>query len=73
MRLPAAFFGVSLWLAPVCGTAADVPGAGPPTEVVIEAFRAVRDGWSSDEVLLDDDLNAAFIRYCRQRLPRPPG
>ena len=44
-------------------------GAEPQDAVVIEAFRAVHQGWSSDEVLLDDDLNTAFIRHCRERLP----
>ncbi|MCL4207852.1 MAG: nucleotide excision repair endonuclease [Pirellulaceae bacterium] len=44
-------------------------GAETLDAVVIEAFRAVHDGWSADEVLLDDDLNAAFIRHCRERLP----
>ncbi len=59
-----------LWLAALLiGPSAVVQGDETLDQVVIEAFRAVHDGWSSDEVLLDDDLNAAFIDFCRQRLP----
>jgi predicted GIY-YIG superfamily endonuclease len=47
----------------------DSPSDERLSEVVIEAFRAVHEGWSSDEVLLDDDLNAAFVHRCRQQLP----
>jgi len=32
--------------------------------IVTEAFRAVNDGWSSDEVILQDDLNASFVATC---------
>ncbi len=37
--------------------------------VVIESFTSVHDGWSSDEVLLNDELNTAFISACQQQLP----
>jgi predicted GIY-YIG superfamily endonuclease len=37
--------------------------------VVKQAFVAVHDGWSADEVLVRDDLNAAFVARCRSRLP----
>jgi predicted GIY-YIG superfamily endonuclease len=37
--------------------------------VVQAAFRQTHDGWSSDEVLLRDDLNEDFVTACRQRLP----
>jgi len=39
------------------------------TEVVKVAFRKIHDGWSCDEVILKDSLNAAFIQRCRQSLP----
>ena len=39
------------------------------TEVVRESFREVHDGFSADEVLVRDDLNAAFIGRCRKSLP----
>jgi predicted GIY-YIG superfamily endonuclease len=39
------------------------------TEVVKQAYREVHDGWSTDEVLLRDTLNEAFIRRCRRSLP----
>ncbi len=38
-------------------------------EIVIAAFAATHDGWSSDEVILDDRLNQAFIASCQQHLP----
>lgn len=37
--------------------------------VVKEAFAAAHDGYSADEVLLDDELQAAFQTECRKRLP----
>ena len=37
--------------------------------VVGAAFRQTHDGWSSDEVLLRDNLNEVFLAVCRQRLP----
>jgi len=39
------------------------------TRVVREAFRDVHDGWSTDEVLLNDSLNVAFVQRCRRSLP----
>lgn len=48
------------------------PPASEPAEldqVVMDAFRTTHDGWSSDEVILDDNLNQAFIAHCQQRLP----
>lgn len=32
--------------------------------VVTEAFQAVSDGWSSDEVILQEELNASFVAHC---------
>ena len=37
--------------------------------VVRSAFTAVHDGWSTDEVLLQDNLNRQFIAACRRQLP----
>jgi predicted GIY-YIG superfamily endonuclease len=37
--------------------------------VVQEAYRATHEGWSSDEVVLSDELNAAFLAHCRKSLP----
>lgn len=41
----------------------------PLKQVVAAAFDSVHDGYSVDEVLLDDDLQAEFQRACRERLP----
>lgn len=38
-------------------------------DVVREAFRQSHDGWSTDEVLIRDELNRAFIASCREQLP----
>lgn len=37
--------------------------------IVQKAFSASHDGWSSDEVLLQDDLNAKFISICKDACP----
>lgn len=37
--------------------------------VVRSAFVAVHDGWSSDEVILNSELNQKFIEQCQSRLP----
>ncbi len=50
-------------------TAAGGPTDDQLADVVRQAFREVHDGYSSDEVLVRDDLNAAFIAKCRQTLP----
>lgn len=64
------------WLCLAClagtvfGQAPD-PGIGNPGQLkqaVREAFAAAHDGYSVDEVLLDDQLQAAFQEQCRQRL-----
>ena len=34
--------------------------------IAADAFSAVHDGWSSDEVILQDELNEAFIAKCRK-------
>ena len=38
--------------------------------VIDDAFTATHDGWSVDEVILNDDLNAAFLKRCRKQLPK---
>ena len=37
--------------------------------VAVEAFRVTHDGYSSDEVILNDELNAKFIAACQQQIP----
>jgi predicted GIY-YIG superfamily endonuclease len=39
-------------------------------DVVRLAYADVYDGWSTDEVLLQDELNKSFIAACKKRLPR---
>jgi predicted GIY-YIG superfamily endonuclease len=43
----------------------------PPdlSQVVAQAFRDVHDGWSADEVVVNDTLNAAFLDRCHNVLP----
>lgn len=36
---------------------------------VRDAFAATHDGWSSDEVILQDALNEAFVIRCQERFP----
>jgi predicted GIY-YIG superfamily endonuclease len=38
-------------------------------QTVVAAFQQVRDGWSSDEVLLQDQLYTQFLSACSQTLP----
>ncbi len=38
-------------------------------EVVAAAFAKTHDGWSSDEVILNTELNQAFVEACQQSLP----
>ncbi len=47
-----------------------LPDEPPQIEAaVIQAFAAVHEGYSSDEVLLDDRLNARFLAACQARVP----
>ena len=39
-------------------------------DVVRRSFLATHDGWSSDEVLLQDDLDDAFVTMCQRELPK---
>lgn len=47
----------------------DAPENRELVDVVKRAFREVHDGWSSDEVILKDTHNEAFMRECRRSLP----
>lgn len=38
--------------------------------VVVRSFEAVHNGWSSDEVLLQDELNRKFIACCHREVPQ---
>ncbi|MDG1873805.1 MAG: GIY-YIG nuclease family protein [Mariniblastus sp.] len=38
-------------------------------QIIIESFGLTHDGWSSDEVILNDRLNRRFIAACKQELP----
>lgn len=38
-------------------------------DVVVAAFAATHEGFSSDEVLLQDKLNQAFVAECKKQLP----
>lgn len=38
-------------------------------DVVRLAFAAEHDGWSADEVVLQDELNRAFLKRCHEQLP----
>ena len=39
------------------------------SEKIVAAFRSTHDGWSSDEVLLQDPLNEGFLKKCKELLP----
>lgn len=41
-------------------------------DVVTTAFQEVHDGWSTDEVVLKDDLNQKFLAKCKEKLPEEP-
>ena len=38
-------------------------------DVVAIAFQKTHDGWSTDEVVLKDDLNQKFLAECQEKLP----
>ncbi len=38
-------------------------------DVIASSFRTIHDGWSADEVILNDDLNDAFVKACQTKLP----
>lgn len=39
-------------------------------DIVRQAFLEMHDGWSSDEVLLQNELNEEFVATCHHKLPR---
>ncbi len=58
---------VSAWLA-VISIENSLQGADT-VETVIAAFARTHDGWSSDEVLLDDRRRRSFLDECRRHQP----
>ena len=48
----------------------DQPSLAKLRDVVKTAFTETHDGWSSDEVVLNTELNDAFLRACRKELPK---
>ena len=36
-------------------------------DLIVEAFKQTHDGWSSDEVVLQDDLNDQFLKACKTK------
>lgn len=48
----------------------DQPSLAKLRDVVKTAFAETHDGWSSDEVVLNTELNDAFLRACQQELPK---
>lgn len=65
--------GMIGWLglaaATTCGWGRELESRDRCERVVQQAFSAVHDGWSADEVLVRDDLNAAFIARCHSLAP----
>ncbi len=58
------------WPAPVaCGQTSDENLRDTLHQVVIAAFAASHDGFSSDEVILRTELNSAFVAECQRSLP----
>lgn len=37
-------------------------------DLIVDAFKQTHDGWSSDEVILQDDLNQKFLTVCNEKL-----
>ena len=53
-------------------TAAEPPPAESKSQIrdtIRSAFVQTHEGWSVDEVILNDELNDAFIKRCRAKLP----
>ena len=46
------------------------PSAAEIDRVVISAFKATHDGYSCDEVILNDALNQSFLKTCQSKLPQ---
>lgn len=70
-RLPSLSFAIAIFA--VWGSSSAAQTSQQPAnldQVVIESFQSIHDGWSSDEVILNDDLNQAFVDQCQKRLPQ---
>ena len=50
-------------------TALKHPSTAQLREVVKTAFANTHDGWSSDEVVLNSNINDEFVRACQKQLP----
>ena len=37
-------------------------------DLIVDAFKQTHDGWSSDEVVLQDELNEKFLKACHEKL-----
>lgn len=61
------FTALLLLVLPVQANAA--PSRAEINETVRSAFRATHDGWSSDEVVLNDELNQKFLKRCQEAHP----
>lgn len=69
-RIVLAFLATSL--ASIHSVSAQTPEIDPPEnldQVIVESFRTTHDGWSSDEVILDEHRNKKFIDACHSKLP----
>ena len=68
-RLNWAVLGLGVMVPLVRAAEAEPPARNALTHAVRRAFQDVHAGWSADEVLVRDDLNAAFLRRCRELAP----
>jgi hypothetical protein len=68
-RLGWAVWGLGILVGLVRAADDEPPARSALMSAVRRAFQDVHDGWSADEVLVQDDLNAAFLRRCRELAP----
>ena len=61
-------YGKTLWIG-ILLLGSSLGHAAELEEVVRQSFAATHNGWSSDEVLVHDQRNQAFLQACRQQLP----
>lgn len=50
-------------------TKTNTPDANALARVINDAFRATHDGWSSDEVILNDELRRDYLLKCQELMP----
>ena len=62
--------GLLLGLATVSNYAFAQDSSAELQNIVANAFRTTHDGWSVDEVILNDNLNKAFTKKCHDKLPK---